>query len=84
MSKPRGIYFIPTPETCDVCHEKLGMAAGTLMYDAAVRKVRGQPWACMCRSCFTDNDGRLGIGVGQEYERRRDGKFWQISGGSYA
>lgn len=74
----RGIYFIPTPLKCDLCGEPFG----EFMFDAGVRTMRAAPWACMCEKCFSLCSGRLGIGSGQKYEQREDGKFWQIEGGS--
>lgn len=79
LKKIRGIYFIPQPCNCDRC----GRMFGEFMYDAAVKGFYGDPWGCMCETCFKVHKGRLGLGLGQKYEQREDGKFWQIEGGSH-
>ena len=83
MTERRGIYFIPTPTSCELCCDDFSHDAGTVMYDAAINTYVGRPWACICEACFVKTGGRLGLGLGQKYVLWADNKFWQAEGGSY-
>lgn len=72
-------FFIPTPENCDICRASFAKKPGAKMYDAKTRDGR---WGCLCPRCFKAGGGKLGVGRGQQYERRHDGKFYMIAGGA--
>lgn len=65
--------FHPTPKNCDICHSPLG----SVMYDA---KTRSGPWGCLCSHCFQRENGRLGPGLGQKYERNKENRFLLTKG----
>ncbi len=74
--------FHPTPVKCDICGWKFAQATGTEMFDTSPGKYPRGPWGCICRNCFNLSHGQLGLGLGQRYERRDDGKFLLVEGGS--
>jgi len=49
--------------TCDIC----GATECPKIYDAAVRAGGRRTWAWTCPMCFSERDGKLGVGQGQEY-----------------
>jgi len=73
------MFYIPTPERCDNCGLSFKKAHGTPMFDAATK--RG-PWGCFCEDCYKQvrKFDDLGVGKGQRYERRDDGRFWITEG----
>jgi hypothetical protein len=54
-------YAGPIPQACDICHAPITVA----FVDG---KTAFGPWANMCPSCHRDNGGKLGTGLGQQYE----------------
>lgn len=72
------VPFVGNPTTCDICFDGFPPAVGTIMYDA--KTVNG-PWGCLCEKCFgIHTTGKLGVGYGQKYQRRHDGRFWKVAG----
>ena len=69
---------IPTDaaEKCYLCGLKLEET--TLYIDGAVGGM-GAPWANMCVTCFLEQGGGIGWGVGQLYSH--DGTNWHCIGG---
>ena len=61
------ISYIDPPSNCDVCKEPIK----NTFYDAMTKF---GPWANMCSTCFkTHSNGRLGMGLGQQYELKKGG-----------
>ncbi len=58
------------------------MNTGIEMFDTSPGPTTRGPWGCICRDCFNLSHGRLGLGLGQRYERQVDGKFLLVEGGS--
>lgn len=63
------------PEICDCCSAPIQ----NVFYDA---KTKRGPWAYMCHPCQVHGEGvnKLGLGLGQKYEKRPDGKFEKTAG----
>lgn len=62
------------------CESGCGNAIKGKFYDAPM--VRGGPWGCICPTCFLlSSPAKLGIGLGQEFTKQRDGKWLCTAGG---
>jgi len=63
-------WLSPVPDRCETCEAPIK----SVFYDA---KTTMGPWACMCPSCFTFGPGinKLGLGLGQKYTKRSNGKW---------
>jgi len=60
---------------CDLCETPFGK----VMYDA---RLTGGMWGNVCRLCFRDQNGKLGIGCGQEYHLNiKSGRYHLVKGG---
>lgn len=68
-------WLSPPPVTCDVCDSPIDKT----FIDG---KTQAGPWACMCMTCYTlgPGVGKLGLGIGQMYERQKDKKWLKIGG----
>jgi hypothetical protein len=51
--------------TCDVC----GTQNCPTIFDAAIRLGSRRTWANVCPECFHRLGGKLGTGLGQQYDR---------------
>lgn len=67
------VIFSGAPKQCDICK---GEFSG-VMFDARTRQ---GPWGCLCGSCFRNENGKLGTGLGQKYLTNSQGK-WELSNG---
>lgn len=56
-------WLSPPPEKCDICERKIEktFVDGKTLFG---------PWACMCKPCHRDHGGKLGLGLGQLYEKK--------------
>jgi len=61
------------PKECDIC----GIAIANAFVDDMTRE---GPWANMCPDCHRLHGCGLGLGVGQRYEKKPDGKFHKTEG----
>jgi hypothetical protein len=74
VTKDVRVRWLSTPPSkCEIC----GAPITRVFYDAATKresKYHGM-WACMCRQCFSVDPGIgiLGVGRGQQYEKRGTG-----------
>lgn len=69
-------YWMGTPpETCDTCEAAIDLE----FIDGATKM---GPWAHMCPTCFILGPGlnKLGLGIGQRYQKQDDGRFKKIGG----
>lgn len=68
------VYWLsPLGDTDD-----FGVPYENIMYDA---KTKQGPWANMTPSSFhLETDGRLGLGLGQKYEKQADGRWLKTEG----
>ena len=79
MAKRKVYWLSPLKDECQSC----GKPFGKLMYDM---KTQGGPWANLCDNCAMHNGGnhpgigRLGLGLGQKYEKQPDGKWLKTEG----
>lgn len=74
MATQKRFWMGLAPHRCDVCECELDKQ------DSFVDgKTAFGPWAVMCLTCHRDHGGKLGVGLGQRYERR-DGR-WEKTGG---
>lgn len=66
-SKPR--TYNGNPETCNVCECRIKL----VFVDGATRM---GPWMLMCPTCHKQQGGRLGLGMGQRFEKSQiDGEI---------
>jgi hypothetical protein len=59
------------------------MAEGEIVYDAMTKRPdgRGGPWATMTEASFRVHGmGRVGLGIGQKYQRQANGQLHKIAG----
>jgi hypothetical protein len=65
----------PIPTECDTCETPIT----EIFYDA---KTQYGSWANMCPSCHTLGPGlgKLGLGLGQKYEKQITGRFMKTKG----
>ena len=74
MSRPR--YWTGTvPENCQVSGEPMG----DVMYDASLPSHGGR-WANINQATFERHGCRVGLGLGQRYERQEDGRWLKTAG----
>ena len=68
-------WLSPVPEKCDICDAVIDVT----FYDM---KTNMGPWACMCTACATlgPGIGKTGLGLGQKYSKKPDGKFHKTEG----
>ncbi len=73
-NKPK-YWLSPVPGFCETCDGPIR----DKFYDA---KTTHGPWACMCPMCFHFGPGvgRIGTGLGQEYTKSSDGKWYKTGG----
>lgn len=58
-------------------------AEGEIVYDAMTRRPNGLPgpWATMTEASFKEHGyGKLGLGLGQKYQRQANGQLHKIAG----
>lgn len=78
------VYFTPTPIACDFCRKPFPEVAGTKGYDFAA--IGASPmlscWGFGCEDCYKQRRKypTLGLGMGQSYARKTDGRFWMVEG----
>lgn len=58
---------------CEICYSQFEGK----MVDG---KIRGGPWALMCRGCHEKYGHGLGVGRGQLYEKQPDGRWMKTEG----
>ena len=73
MTTKRTVTWAGDVETCDVCNIKITEK----FVDG---KTQMGPWALMCPKCFRAHGRGLGLGLGQQYTRRDDGKYVKTAG----
>lgn len=67
------VYWLSAVNNCEIC--------GTPHRDKMVDgKTRMGPWALMCLPCHANNGGRLGLGIGQKYQKQPNGRWLKIKG----
>ena len=66
-------WMSAAPVNCDWCGSKIGKT----FVDG--KTTTGQ-WGCLCPSCHKKMGGRLGTGLGQQYEKQADGKWLKTKG----
>lgn len=73
---PEQVYWKgPPPSACDACRRHLEKA----FYD--MRSLHG-PWGNFCPRCAFGGPGigKVGPGLGQEYEQQPDGRWLKVRG----
>lgn len=69
----KAVYWLSHVGACEICDQPLT----TLMVDG---KTNWGPWALMCVPCHTVHGGKLGLGIGQKYEKQQDGRWLKVAG----
>lgn len=68
-------YWSGAVSKCDVCGTPLSLK----FYDM---KTKQGPWGCLCPECAMNGIGigKVGLGYGQEYTKRENGKWLKTAG----
>lgn len=70
---PNAVYWLSAVSDCEICNRPLTKE----MVDG---KTNWGPWALMCVPCHNNHGGRLGLGIGQKYEKQPGGRWLKIAG----
>jgi len=65
--------LLSPPTNCNVCNSPIA----DKVYDKNLFYYR---WTYICPDCFSNTDGKLGVGYGQEYTKQEDGRFMKTEG----
>lgn len=74
----KNIYWIGTPITCcEYCKNPIPQNIGVSFYDA---KTKLGHWCILCGACFEIYGIGLGRGLGQRFQRQKDGLWLKVGG----